>query len=184
MVEDQPHAPVPAGDWTPTFPEVTTLGDLARPISPVAELVDHLSAPAARLGAPARPTLFSELVDWQDHVSRWIPAAAVIQEAERTLVLAEVDRHRQAALTRLARRSGLAWTRLHPRGTTPYLVANNGVEIGTVRAATTHWSSGTIRHSDWVATPKDRPLDTLGPSDFLRAAAEALARATHVKETT
>jgi hypothetical protein len=162
---------LPKGDLPPADDGET----LAQLLGDGAELIDHLSAAASRLGAPDRPELFGALVEWQEDVRRWILDTAAVQEAEQTVRVAEYRRLVQAALARLADRPGLAWTHLDPGPSSLYLVAHDGQQLGTAHPARTWYAgNGRIRRRTWRATPTRDPLTKLGPFPSLRAAAEAL----------
>jgi hypothetical protein len=171
---------LPKGDLPPADDGET----LARLLGDAAELIDHLSAAASRLGAPDRPELFGALVDWQDEVRRWIVENTAVQEAAQAVRLAEYRQLVQAALARLAGRPGLGWTRLDPGQSSLYLVVRDNRELGTVHPARTWFAgNGRIRRRTWRATPTDGPTTQLGPFPSIRKAAEALdahaARARH-----
>jgi hypothetical protein len=162
---------LPKGDLPPADDGET----LVQLLGDAAELIDHLSAAASRLGAPERPELFGALVAWQDDVRGWTVADAAIQEAERTVRLAEYRRLVLAALARLARRPGLGWTRLYPGQSSLYLVARDNRELGAVHPARTWYAgNGRIRRRTWRATPTGDPTTQLGPFPSVREAAEAL----------
>jgi hypothetical protein len=162
---------LPKGDLPPAEDGET----LAQLLGDAAELIDHLSAAASRLGAPGRPELLGVLVAWQEDVRRWIVENAAVQEAERTVRLAEYQQLVQAALARLAGRPGLGWTRLDPGQSSLYLVARDNRELGTVHPARTWFAgNGRIRRRTWRATSTGDPLRNLGPFSSVRKAAEAL----------
>lgn len=168
-----PPGHLPKGEL-PAIDDGVTLVEL---LGDVAELVDHLSAAAARFGAPDRPDLFGALVEWQDSVRAWIVADAAMREAERTVRLAEYRQLVEAALARLTDRPGLSWTRLDRGYSSTYLVACDNRELGTARPAVTRYGGdGRIRRRTWRATPTGDPLANLGPFGSLRKTAEALAR--------
>jgi hypothetical protein len=150
---------------------------LAAQLGIVADMIDHLSAAATRLGAPRRPDLFGDLVEWQEDVRRWSLTNAVVQEAERAVRLAEYRQRVEAALARLAGRPGLSWTRLDPNQRSSfYFVVCDGRELGTVDPAATRYVGGRIQRRTWRATPVGHPLGELGPFRTIRMAAEALAQ--------
>jgi hypothetical protein len=167
--------------WTPghlakgDLPPADDGETLARLLGDAAELIDHLSAAATRLDAPDRPELFGALVAWREDVRGWTVADAAVKEAERTVRLAEYRRLVQAALARLAGRSGLGWTRLDPGQSALYLVARDNRELGTVHPARTWYAgNGRIRRRTWKAAPTGDPLSNPGPFSSVREAAEAL----------
>jgi hypothetical protein len=92
----------------------------------------HLSAAANCIDAPDRPELFGALLACRDAVGRWLPASEQAAQAEQAASLAEDRRLVDSAPAKLARRGGLAWTRLPPRWT--YLVVLDGRQLGTFRA--------------------------------------------------
>jgi hypothetical protein len=166
---------LPKGDLPPADDGAALAGLLGD----AAELIDHLSAAAARLGAPDRADLFGALAEWQEAVRDWILADAAVKEAERTVRLAEYRQLVQAALARLSNRPGLGWTRLEPGESSLYLVARDNQELGTVHPAKTWYAgNGRIRRRTWRATPTGDPLTSLGPFRSVREAAEALATRT------
>jgi hypothetical protein len=131
---------LPKGDLPPADDGET----LARLLGDTAELIDHRSAAASRLGAPDRPELFGAVVAWQEDVRGWTVAGAAVKEAERTVRLAEYRQLVRATLARLDGRPGLGWIRLDPGRSSLYLVARDSRELGTVHPSRT-WYAGNGR---------------------------------------
>ena len=172
-----PDAERPAAAWQPDMPEVGDGRDLMHLVGHTAEIMDHLSAAAAKLGAPDRPELFDTLVRWRDELEDWLQVSEVIAAAERETAHADHRRRVALALAELARRPGLAWTKLSPEGS-EYLVALDGRELGAVHPGSTSFTGGRRRTLTWRAraanwgTTADREL---GPYRSIGEAAEALA---------
>jgi hypothetical protein len=170
----------PAAAWQPDVPEIRDGRDLIHLIGHTAEIADHLSAAASKLGAPDRPELFDTLVRWRDAVEDWLQVSEVLDQAERATVHADYRRHVALALAELARRPGLAWTRLYPerQRTSTYLVALDGRELGTVTPWRSSFVGGRRRTLTWQARVANwRTTDELqlGPYRSIGEAARALA---------
>ncbi len=169
----------PAATWQPDLPEIGDGRDLAHLIGHTAGIIDHLSAAAAKLGAPDRPELFGALCGWQDQVEDWLQVSEVIDQAERATVHADYRRRVALALAELARRPGLAWTRLDPQRqrTSAYVVALDGRELGTVTPWRSSFVGGRRRTLTWQASAANwRTTDELqlGPYRSIGEAAHAL----------
>jgi hypothetical protein len=97
----------------------------------------------------------------------------VIEEARRAADLAAYREKRARVLAKLAGRAGLVWTRLD----LGYLVAMDGVDLGTVNPHHTTYVRGRRIVADWTARPtKASGVAPLGPFRRLGVAAAALAR--------
>jgi hypothetical protein len=97
----------------------------------------------------------------------------ILEEARRAADLATYRDQRAHALSKLAGRPGLAWTRLG----LGYLVAMDGVDLGTVNPHRTAYVGGRRIVADWTARPtKASEVVPLGPFPRLGVAAAGLAR--------
>jgi hypothetical protein len=171
----------PAAAWRPEVPQIRDGRDLAHLIGATAEIIDNLSAAAAKLGAPDRPELFGELGDWADQVRDWQQVSEVITGAERATLHADYRRRVALALAELARRPRrLAWTKLYPEDphSSQYLVALDGRELGTVSALGVRYRGGRRRTLTWRARAAKWPSPAeleLSPYKSIGEAARALA---------
>jgi hypothetical protein len=74
-----PDAERPAAAWQPDMAEVGDGRDLMHLVGHTAEIMDHLSVAAAKLGVPDRPELFDALVRW----ARRVAGLAAGQQGDR-----------------------------------------------------------------------------------------------------
>jgi hypothetical protein len=105
-------------------------------------------------------------------MSRLDGAAAVVQEAERTVYRAKLQILQERALAALAAVPGLRYVRLYPPSPVIYVVAYNGSLLGRVRL-----EQANDPDARWLAVT-DRAARALGRYPDVEAAARALAGAT------